>query len=369
MAAKPRITLVVGARPNFMKAAPLAKALAVDGRFATRLVHTGQHFDENMSKVFFEELGLPEPDAFLNVNTGTPNAQIATIMLELEKNLKSHPADLVVVFGDVNSTLAAAVVANKMEIRLAHVEAGLRSYDSSMPEEYNRIVTDHLADLLFTPSPDANDNLLREGVSPDRIYLVGNIMVDSLLDFRNAAVNRDTFTGLGVQRNEYALVTLHRQANVDNPDVLKNILAALSGIGATLPVLFPMHPRTRQRIQDFGLKVQAGGEHIQFLEPLSYVDFMNLMINSRMVLTDSGGIQEETTVLGVPCLTLRDNTERPITVSQGTNRLVGVQSERIIAEAKRVVGDPLPMPAAIELWDGKTAERIVEILGRKMDLV
>lgn len=348
-----------------MKAAPLVSALKKNDDFVSRLIHTGQHFDPNMSAVFFEQLGLAEPDVFLDINRLSPVSQIAQIMQRLEDELKQHPADLVIVFGDVNSTLAAALTANKLGIRLAHVEAGLRSYDRSMPEEHNRIVTDMLADFLFTPSPDANQNLLKEGVDKKRIYLVGNIMVDSLLTFLPQAKNLNTYKELGVEARKYALITLHRPSNVDDPETLKRIVSALKQISVSMPVVFPVHPRTHLQLAANGLQEAIASGQVKILEAQSYLEFLNLMMNARVVLTDSGGIQEETTVLQVPCLTLRENTERPITISEGSNRLTGSSEAGILNGFEQAMKSK---PAGVKkpkLWDGKTAGRIVRVLRGK----
>lgn len=349
-----------------MKAAPLVSALKKKGDFASRLIHTGQHFDPNMSAVFFEQLGLPEPDVFLDINRLSPVSQIAQIMQRLEDEFKQHPADLAIVFGDVNSTLAAALTANKLGIRLAHVESGLRSYDRSMPEEHNRIVTDMLADFLFTPSPDANQNLLKEGVDKKRIYLVGNIMVDSLLTFLPQAKNLNTYKELGVEARKYALITLHRPSNVDDPETLKRIFSALKQISLSMPVVFPAHPRTQTQLASNGLQEAIASGQVKIVGPQSYLEFLNLMMNARVVLTDSGGIQEETTVLQVPCLTLRENTERPITLKLGSNQLVGNSESRIMRGFARVMDGKPDKMSIPELWDGKTAKRIVQTLRKKM---
>jgi UDP-N-acetylglucosamine 2-epimerase (non-hydrolysing) len=326
-----KVSLVVGARPNFIKAAPLLTALNEDPNFVSRLIHTGQHFDANMSNVFFNQLGLPEPHVFLDINRVGPVSQVAQIMQRLEEEFKQHPADLVIVFGDVNSTLAASLTANKLGIRLAHVEAGLRSYDRSMPEEHNRIVTDMLADLLFTPSPDANQNLLKEGIDKRRFHLVGNIMVDSLMKFLPLAATLHAHEDLGLEKRRYALVTLHRPSNVDNPEAFKKILSAVERISEQMPVVFPVHPRTQPQLEANGLQDAIARKRVKLLDPQSYLEFLNLMMNAAVVLTDSGGIQEETTVLGVPCLTVRENTERPITISEGTNQLVGTSEAGILS--------------------------------------
>ncbi len=360
-----RLTLVVGARPNFMKAAPLMEAIAARKRFAARLVHTGQHFDANMSQVFFEQLGLPEPDVYLNIQGGSPAQQIGRMILELEKDFQTHRPDMVVVFGDVNSTLAAAVVANKLNLPLAHVEAGLRSFDRSMPEEHNRIVTDMLADVLFTPSPDGDENLLREGVAAERIFRVGNIMVDSLKRFQPAAEALAAWESFGLGRGQYGLITLHRPANVDDEEILRGLVGALVQIQKDVPLLFPVHPRTREKLRAQQLLDPLERAGVQVAEPIGYLEFLSLMTQARFVLTDSGGIQEETTMLGVPCLTARENTERPITISQGTNRLVGNRPQGILQGYSQMQA-AAPQPTTPELWDGQTAVRIEEILADKL---
>jgi UDP-N-acetylglucosamine 2-epimerase (non-hydrolysing) len=351
---------VVGARPNFMKVAPVMHEMAkYPQEFEQILVHTGQHYDTLMSRVFFEELGLPRPDVNLEVGSGSYTWQTAQVMLRLEPVFQKISPDWVVVVGDVNSTLACALVCGKMGIRVAHVEAGLRSYDRSMPEEINRLLTDQISDLLFTPSGDADENLLREGVVEEKIHLVGNVMIDTLVRLLPKA--QAQWPGLrerfGLQR--FLLVTLHRPSNVDEKKGLKEILEALSEVANEIPVLFPVHPRTRQRIHDFGLQEAAGG--VRLLEPFGYLDFLALQAHADLVLTDSGGIQEETTYLGVPCLTARPNTERPVTILSGTNQLVGSNRQALV-EAMRsrlsVGRGPRKVPP---LWDGHTAKRIVQI--------
>jgi UDP-N-acetylglucosamine 2-epimerase (non-hydrolysing) len=308
-----KILHVVGARPNFPKIAPIMAAMAEQPRrFNQRLVHTGQHYDERMSAIFFRDLALPQPDIYLGVGSGSHTQQTARIMLAFEEVVLQEQPDWVVVVGDVNSTVACTLVCAKLGIKVAHVEAGLRSFDRTMPEEINRVVTDHLADLLFTPSPDADEQLLREGIAPERIRFVGNVMIDSLIAALPLAATRPILAQLGLQPQQYALVTLHRPANVDDPAAFAGIVAALQTIAATMPLVFPVHPRTRQRIADFGLNV-AEGAGLHLIEPQGYLDFLQLTQHARLVLTDSGGLQEETTFLGVPCLTLRPNTERPIT--------------------------------------------------------
>lgn len=348
-----------------MKAAPLFSALKADGHFDVRLIHTGQHFDENMSEVFFTQLGLPKPSVYLNVNQVSAVTQIALIMLGLEKEFVKNPTDLVVVFGDVNSTLAGALTANKLGLRLAHVEAGLRSFDPSMPEEHNRIVTDMLSDLLFTPSQEADRNLRLAGVPKERIFRVGNIMVDSLLSLQTQAKKLEAYKDLGLEKQNYSLITLHRPSNVDDSQTLKQILTAIDAISSEMPVIFPVHPRTQAKIGKAGYKLGAG---VKVLGPQSYLEFINLMMNARMVLTDSGGIQEESTVLGLPCLTLRENTERPITVNQGSNQLVGTSTKGIVRGFQKALRRTRTKRKRPELWDGKTAQRIVRVLRKEMSM-
>ena len=359
-----RWMLVVGARPNMMKVAALLPVIARDNCAATRLVHTGQHFDDNMSKVFFKELDLPQPDVFLGIGSGSPSQQIARILLSLESEIESWQPDLMIVVGDVNSTLAAALLANKCEIRLAHVEAGLRSFDRSMPEEHNRILTDQLSDFLFTPSSDADQNLLREGVSPDRIFLVGNVMVDTLLRYQERAQCMQAWQDYNLAPGGYSLVTMHRAGNVDQPDSLEQLVNLLAAFQAEIPVIFPVHPRTQARLENFGFTDRLSGlPNLIITPPLGYLTFLSLMGAARLVITDSGGIQEETTMLGVPCLTVRKNTERPVTIHEGTNQLVGIQPEAILKAFYESLHQPEKRPARLPgLWDGKAAERIVKIL-------
>lgn len=358
-----KAAVVVGARPNFMKAAPLIREFNARGRVETLLVHTGQHYDENMSRVFFEDLGLPEPDIHLGVGSGSHAAQTAKIMTAFEGVVERERPDLVIVVGDVNSTLACSLVAAKLLVPVAHVEAGLRSFDRTMPEETNRMVTDILSRFCFTTSPEAETNLLREGVAADRIFYVGNIMIDSLLFYLEKAESSRVLDDLGLAPGGYVLVTLHRPSNVDDPARLDGIMGALGEIARTAPVVFPVHPRTRRMIE--GSPVGAADRSgMRLVDPLGYLDFVKAERHARIVITDSGGIQEETTVLGIPCLTVRENTERPITIELGTNVLVGVDPARIRDEAFRILGGAVRPHRVPPLWDGRTAGRIAEILER-----
>jgi UDP-N-acetylglucosamine 2-epimerase (non-hydrolysing) len=346
---------VVGARPNFMKVAPLTRTLAARQGVRQTLVHTGQHYDRNMSDVFFRELEIPEPDINLGVGSGTHAEQTSQIMLRFEPVVVEQKPDWVLVFGDVNSTIAAALVCAKLQIPVAHVEAGLRSFDRSMPEEINRLLTDQLADLLFTPSTDGDRNLLHEGLPRERIHFVGNVMIDTLVRLLPKAAAALP-SGLPEQ---YALVTLHRPSNVDDLSGLKGLLDALTGIGATLPIIFPMHPRTRQKIAELGFS-QSG--NLRLWEPQSYLQFLALQQKATVVITDSGGIQEETTFLGVPCLTLRDRTERPVTVTVGTNLIIGRDMNLLCRAVKAVLSGEGKNGGIPPLWDGRAAERIARIL-------
>lgn len=346
---------IVGARPNFMKVAPVLTALKGRANVTQALVHTGQHYDVNMSDVFFEQLEIPAPDFNLAVGSGTHATQTAEIMMRLESVIVEQRPDLVLVYGDVNSTVAAALVCAKLGVRVGHVEAGLRSFDRSMPEEINRLVTDQLADLLYTPSEDGDLNLRREGISPEKIFRVGNVMIDSLLKLLPVA-QQQSRNGLPKQ---YAVVTLHRPANVDDGAVLKGILQSLIEVGRDLEVAFPAHPRTRQRIADFGLH----SRQLRVMDPLPYIDFLALQSRATVVITDSGGIQEETTYLGVPCLTLRENTERPVTVSLGTNVLIGRDRNKLRSELALILAGKAKKGTVPPLWDGKAGERIAALIG------
>ena len=339
---------VVGARPNFMKAAPVLRAIRETG-VEQSLVHTGQHYDVNMSDVFFQELRMPEPDVNLAVGSGSHGQQTAEIMMRFEAVVRERKPDLVLVYGDVNSTVAAALVCAKLLIPVGHVEAGLRSFDRSMPEEINRVLTDQLSDILFTPSADGDKNLQREGIGSEKIHLVGNVMIDTLIRFLPIA--RDVKKDLP---REYALVTLHRPANVDDPQMLKKMVGALQVLSKDVPVIFPVHPRTRQAIRECGL----GTDGMQLIDPASYLEFLALQCRATLVITDSGGVQEETTYLGIPCLTVRPNTERPITVEVGTNTLVGNDLEKLKAETLNILMGRGKKGRLPHLWDGHASERI-----------
>jgi UDP-N-acetylglucosamine 2-epimerase (non-hydrolysing) len=360
-----KIAGIVGARPNFVKIAPILAALRASPEIGTMLVHTGQHYDAQMSDAFFANLEIPTPDVNLAVRAETAVGQIAEIMARLEPVLLEARPDLVVVVGDVNSTVAGALAAVKVGIPVAHVEAGLRSFDRSMPEEVNRILTDAVSDLLFTTEPAANENLAREGIPRDRIHFVGNVMIDTLFRYRERALASSVLGRLGVERRAYAALTLHRPSNVDHPEELHRLLGAIARMQAEIPVVFPVHPRTRARLDQLNGHLPSMPD-LRLVEPLPYLDFIHLMASARCVLTDSGGVQEETTALGVPCLTLRTNTERPITATRGTNRVVGVDPEAIYASWRLVAEGRWPAGELPDLWDGKAAERIVEILLRPL---
>lgn len=349
-----RIIHVVGARPNFMKAAPVVKALNLQTGFQQTIVHTGQHYDANMSKIFFQQLEIPEPDINLDVGSGSHAQQTAQIVSRFELIVLEQKPDLVLVYGDVNSTIAAALVCSKLQIPVGHVEAGLRSFDRSMPEEINRLLTDRVADLLFTPSVDGNENLLREGVPEKKIHLVGNVMIDTLVCLLPRADN--SF----LNASNYALVTLHRPSNVDEPDMLRKIMFTLDEISQNLHVIFPIHPRTRNRLE--GLKLTTTNHSLELIEPVGYLQFLALQKHASVLITDSGGIQEETTYLGVPCLTVRENTERPVTLTIGTNMLVGTDMERLKAEVGRILSGEAKKGRVPPLWDGKASERIAGVI-------
>jgi UDP-N-acetylglucosamine 2-epimerase (non-hydrolysing) len=354
---------VVGARPNFMKAAPVLTALR-ERHAKQTLVHTGQHYDANLSDTIFRELELRAPDVNLGVGSGSHAEQTAQVMVGMEKLLLERRPDTVVVYGDVNSTMAATLAAVKLGIPVAHVEAGLRSGDRTMPEEINRLVTDRLARLLLTPSSDADANLRTEGVDPRCIRFVGNVMIDTLIRLLPSADGGGTLRKLGLLNGRgpepFTLVTLHRPSNVDDDGMLGRLLGALASLAKEVPVIFPMHPRTRARVEAFGLA--TAGLHVT--EPLSYLEFLGLQKHARLVVTDSGGIQEETTYLGIPCLTMRENTERPVTVTLGTNELIGQDTERLKDRARAILGGDVRQGAIPPLWDGRAGERVaVHVLG------
>ena len=363
-----RIICVAGARPNFVKIAPLVREMRQMAGLEPLLVHTGQHYDEGLSGQLFRDLEIPAPDFNLEVGSASHAVQTAEVMRRLEPVLISTRPDLVLVVGDVNSTVAAALTAVKLGIRVAHVEAGLRSFDRTMPEEINRVLTDAIADLLFVTEESGRDNLLREGIAADKIHFVGNVMIDALLAFRPHWQSSPVFDRLGLHGNEsYAVLTLHRPSNVDEPAKLTKLLDALQDVARHIPIIFPVHPRVRARLgmqQELTREVEAlsAGKGIAYLDPLGYLDFIALMSRARLVLTDSGGIQEETTILGVPCLTLRENTERPATVTWGTNRVIGTDPSRIVHEALEVLKHPLRPSTPPPLWDGQVARRIVKVL-------
>jgi len=352
------IIIVVGARPNFMKMAPIHDYLT-SKNLPLILVHTGQHYDENMSKVFFDDLGMPQPDIYLGVGSGSHAKQTAQIMIDFEEICEKNQPSMVVVAGDVNSTIACALVSSKLNIPVAHVEAGLRSFDMEMPEEINRVLTDRISNLLFTPSTDANQNLINEGANENSIKLVGNIMIDSLLNNIEKAKKSNIHNKLNITKQEYAIVTLHRPSNVDHRDTLSGIITSFENIGNEIPLIFPIHPRTSQMISKFGFDKRINQiPYLKIINPQGYLDFLALIKYSKVVLTDSGGLQEETTALGIPCITIRENTERPITVTEGTNTIVGNKPENIINEWKNISKNKGKKGKIPRLWDGKTAERI-----------
>ena len=360
---KMTIHLVAGARPNFMKVGPLYHALSLAGWAAPVLVHTGQHYSAEMSDVFLRDLGLPAPDYHLQAGGSSHAEQTAAVLTAYESLCLSHRPDLVVVVGDINSTLAATLAAKKLNLPVAHLEAGLRSRDRTMPEEINRLMVDAVADILWTPSEDADANLLREGVGADRIVRVGNVMIDAYCMLRDRIDTAGTAAHLGLEAFSYAVVTMHRPINVDHRESLSEIVEQLIELSRHIVVVFPVHPRTRARLELFGLLSEFHDERVVLLNPLGYIEFMNLVTNSRLVITDSGGVQEETTYLGIPCLTARESTERPVTISQGSNRLIS--TGRIAGEALAAMSPVKPrMQSAVPLWDGHASERIVDHLLR-----
>ena len=363
--------LVAGARPNFMKIAPIVRALKAHGGLAFKIIHTGQHYDREMNEVFFEELGIPQPDVFMGAGGGSHAQQTAKIMIAFEELCQADRPDAVLVVGDVNSTLACSIVAKKMGIPVAHVEAGLRSGDMSMPEEINRLVTDSISDWFFVTEPAGIEHLRREGKAEEAVFYAGHVMVDNVLfqaemlaltdtsAFETAAFKAAALAG----RGRYGVITLHRPSNVDSPEMMQRIGGALRRIAAEMPLIFPVHPRTRGNLEKFGVDL---GPNITLVGPQAYMAFLNLWKDATVVLTDSGGLQEETTALGVPCITIRENTERPVTVDEGTNVLAGTDPERIVAEALKVMRGEGKQGRRPHLWDGRAAERIVEVLASKL---
>lgn len=354
-----QILTVAGARPNFMKIAPLLHELRARDSFEAFLVHTGQHYDAAMSESFFRDLGIPEPDLNLEVGSGTHGAQTAQVLERMEQVLMERRPDAVLVVGDVNSTVAASMAAVKLGIPVGHVEAGLRSFDRDMPEEINRLLTDVISEWLFVTEPAGVENLRREGIPDAKIHLVGNVMIDTLKTHLDRARELDTLERLGLTAGGYAALTLHRPSNVDDPEALRSLFAVLEEIHERIPVVFPVHPRTRASIARL---LEGEPPRLNLIDPLGYLDFLRLMADARLVLTDSGGIQEETTVLGVPCLTLRENTERPVTVTEGTNTIVGTDPATIRAEADKILAGDARPGRIPEGWDGRAAARIVDVL-------
>lgn len=360
-----KLALIVGARPNFMKAAPLMRELhRFPDRFETLLIHTGQHYDHKLSQLFFEELGMARPDIYLGVGSGSHAEQTAKIMVELERVFIEQKPGMVVVFGDVNSTMAASLVAAKLQIKIAHVEAGLRSFDSAMPEEINRIVTDRLSDYMFVTEPSGLKHLQQEGVDKSKVFFTGNIMIDSLANSLAASKKSTILSDLKLEPKKYAVMTLHRPSNVDNPEILMSIIKAVISVGDTVPVVFPCHPRTQKELAKHNLAITPTSGPLRLIEPLGYLDFLRLQSECYFVLTDSGGVQEETTYLQIPCVTMRENTERPVTVDVGSNILVGPHPDKVLDAVRDIIAGKHKKGRIPELWDGHTAERIVAILAK-----
>ncbi|MCZ8144489.1 non-hydrolyzing UDP-N-acetylglucosamine 2-epimerase [Flavobacterium sp.] len=360
-----KITIVAGARPNFIKIAPIIRAIEKKQRegapLSYRLVHTGQHYDKNLSDTFFEELNIPKPDANLEVKSGSQSVQTANIMVAFEQELLENPTDMVLVVGDVNSTMACALVAKKMNLKVTHVEAGIRSGDMTMPEEINRIVTDSITDYFFTTSTLATENLIRYGAQPDTVHFVGNVMIDTLYQNQHRFQQPSFWENFALEKGNYIVLTLHRPANVDEEDSLLHLLQGIDALAQGKKIIFPIHPRTKAILGERQLHTQ----NILFVEPQGYLNFMYLVAHSFAVITDSGGISEETTVLGIPCFTLRNNTERPETITVGTNHLVGTQVEKLIETYASFLQNGMKKTGIPELWDGKASERIVDILWQK----
>lgn len=361
-----KIINICGARPNFMKIAPLMRAYKAHRSIEPVLVHTGQHYDKNMSDLFFNQLQIPEPDINLGVGSGSHAVQTAEIMVQFEKLMLEHKPDMVLVVGDVNSTIACGLVAVKLGVTLIHVEAGLRSFDSAMPEEINRVLTDRISDLLFVTEPSGVENLKNEGVADDKVHFVGNVMIDTLRANRDKAEQSEILSTLGLEPRGYNVATLHRPSNVDDPVIFGRILDAFDSVLKDRPIVWPMHPRTVNNLPKLGLKDRIDAmDGLRIIDPQGYLDFLKLTANACAVLTDSGGIQEETTILGVHCLTIRENTERPVTITQGTNQLVGTDTAKITSAYDACKDKPLDNPPVPDKWDGKAAERIVEILAAR----
>lgn len=362
-----KIANIVGARPNFMKMAPIHDGLRNSSKFEPVLIHTGQHYDKSMSKAFFEDLKMVEPDIYLGVGSGTHAEQTGAVMINLEKVLDSLNPDLVIVVGDVNSTLAAALVASKANIPIAHVEAGLRSFDRRMPEEINRLCTDALSEFLFVTEKSGQDNLIKEGIDIDKIHFVGNVMIDSLISHLEMTKTSNIIKKLSLKSGNYGLITLHRPSNVDNRANFKGILDGFEVIQKKIPLVFPIHPRAQKMVNSLGFAERIKSmNNLIVTEPMGYIDFLTLMSNSRLVFTDSGGIQEETTYLKIPCLTLRENTERPVTIEFGTNALVGSDTQKIIEESSAILNGKHVSGVIPEMWDGQTSKRIIDILSSKL---
>ena len=361
------IYLVAGARPNFMKIAPLIKEFQKE-KIKFKLIHTGQHYDYNMSKIFFDDLGIPEPDIYLDVGSGTHATQTAKIMIEFEKILIKEEPQLVVVVGDVNSTLACALVAKKLYIKVAHVEAGLRSFNMKMPEEINRLLTDQISDFLFTTERSAKLNLIREGITEDKIFFVGNIMIDTLITNLKKAKELNLLERFKLVKNDYALITLHRPSNVDKKEDLKKMLDIIKILQEKVKVFFPIHPRTKKNLELFNLKEDIENMNVSLSKPVGYLEFLNLMMNSKLILTDSGGIQEEASFLKKPILTARQGTERPITVDEGTNTIIGNDITKAKKHINEILSDKYKKGKDIEKWDGQTAMRIVQVIKRKFNI-
>lgn len=363
MVKKIKIINVVGARPNFMKIAPLMKEYPKYDSFQPVIVHTGQHYDANMSDLFFSQLQIPKPDIYLGVGSDSHSKQTAKIMEKFEDVCLDMKPDAVLVVGDVNSTMACSLVASKMGIKIIHLEAGLRSYDRTMPEEINRLVTDALADLLLTPSKDANENLIKEGIPQSKIFFVGNIMIDTLFQFFPLYEKSKILKELKIDKENYILVTLHRPSNVDLKENISKIINAFEVIQKDIKIIFPMHPRTRNKLREFGLNGYVDSlKNIIITDPIGYLDFQKLMSNSKLVITDSGGIQEETTALKIPCITVRKNTERPITVVEGSNEIVGLDMDKLVYFSRKALSNDWKSSSIPDFWDGKTSERVLKVL-------